>query len=95
MTEEEEGEVFEVEKILAHDFAKDNTLLYKIRWKGYGPDADSWEPEGNLDGCRALLAEYWQEKKNDEKEVKQSEQKQKKKKKKTEQPDPADQRHCR
>lgn len=30
----------------------------QVRWKGYGSDEDSWEPEWNLETARLILDEY-------------------------------------
>ncbi|XP_066031924.1 M-phase phosphoprotein 8 [Chamaea fasciata] len=56
--EEEEGEdVFEVEKIL--DVKKEGgKILYKVRWKGYSSDDDTWEPEVHLEDCKEVLLEF-------------------------------------
>ncbi|NWU42534.1 MPP8 phase, partial [Hylia prasina] len=55
---EEEGEdVFEVEKIL--DVKKEGgKILYKVRWKGYTSDDDTWEPEVHLEDCKEVLLEF-------------------------------------
>ncbi|NWR11638.1 MPP8 phase, partial [Paradoxornis webbianus] len=55
---EEEGEdVFEVEKIL--DVKKEGgKILYKVRWKGYSSDDDTWEPEVHLEDCKEVLLEF-------------------------------------
>ncbi|VDM48437.1 unnamed protein product [Toxocara canis] len=52
----EEGE-FEVERILDVK-AKDGMLKFEVRWKGYGSEEDSWEPEENLETARLVLDEY-------------------------------------
>ena len=40
---------FVVEKILSHNFEKDGTLKYHIKWLGYpNPQDQTWEPEENL-----------------------------------------------
>lgn len=31
---------------------------FKVRWKGYGKEHDTWEPEGHLMGCKHLLKEW-------------------------------------
>ncbi|NXO21552.1 MPP8 phase, partial [Cisticola juncidis] len=55
---EEDGEdVFEVEKIL--DVKKEGgKILYKVRWKGYTSDDDTWEPEVHLEDCKEVLLEF-------------------------------------
>ncbi|XP_062343570.1 M-phase phosphoprotein 8 [Cinclus cinclus] len=56
--EEEEGEdVFEVEKILDVKTEGGKTL-YKVRWKGYTSDDDTWEPEVHLEDCKEVLLEF-------------------------------------
>jgi len=46
--EEDEGH-YEVGRITEVKFRKDGSREFLIRWKGHGPDVDSWEPEENLD----------------------------------------------
>ncbi|KAM3677923.1 M-phase phosphoprotein 8 isoform 1-T1 [Ammospiza maritima maritima] len=56
--EEEDGEdVFEVEKILDVKNEGGKTL-YKVRWKGYTSDDDTWEPEAHLEDCKEVLLEF-------------------------------------
>lgn len=51
-------DVYEVEKIL--DQKKQNGVwLYKIRWKGYGVESDTWEKESNLK-CPQILKTFKQ-----------------------------------
>ena len=61
-TESEEGEehdgVFEVEKVIGTRLGEDGRE-YKIRWKGYGSEDDTWEHYKNLD-CPDALDVYWQ-----------------------------------
>ncbi|NXS32984.1 MPP8 phase, partial [Pomatostomus ruficeps] len=55
---EEEGEdVFEVEKILDVK-TEGGKILYKVRWKGYTSDDDTWEPEVHLEDCKEVLLEF-------------------------------------
>lgn len=54
-------EEYEIEAILGHKFDKANnagTRLYRVRWKGYGPEDDSWEPESALRNAPSLTREY-------------------------------------
>lgn len=61
MTEEEssleEDDVYEVEKIVKHR-KHSGRIQYRVRWKGYTEDDDTWEDEDNLEGCAIALAEY-------------------------------------
>uniref|UniRef100_A0A915A7K8 Chromo domain-containing protein n=2 Tax=Parascaris univalens TaxID=6257 RepID=A0A915A7K8_PARUN len=52
----EEGE-FEVERILDVKL-KGGIIKFEVRWKGYGSEEDSWEPEENLETARLLLDDY-------------------------------------
>lgn len=49
---------FEVEKILRHKKDKRGVQIFLIRWKNYGPDHDTWEPESNLNNCQKMLERY-------------------------------------
>ncbi|KAM6438478.1 M-phase phosphoprotein 8 isoform 2-T2 [Rhynochetos jubatus] len=55
--EEEEEDVFEVEKILDVK-TEGGKVLYKVRWKGYTSDDDTWEPEIHLEDCKEVLLEF-------------------------------------
>ncbi|NXS60945.1 MPP8 phase, partial [Brachypteracias leptosomus] len=33
-------------------------VLYKVRWKGYTSDDDTWEPEIHLEDCKEVLLEF-------------------------------------
>jgi hypothetical protein len=55
--------VYEVEKVLLH---RDRRLAgnrsrreYLLKWKGYGPEHNTWEKAGNLLRCDDVLKEYW------------------------------------
>ncbi|KAK3073437.1 hypothetical protein LTR53_005015 [Teratosphaeriaceae sp. CCFEE 6253] len=57
--EEEAEDEYRVEKILSHDFEKDGTVKYEIKWFGYDADEDlTWEPLENLDGAKDILKTY-------------------------------------
>jgi len=49
------GEVFEPESIVDWGIDRTGKLLYRIRWKGYAANKDTWEPPENLLGGRELL----------------------------------------
>lgn len=48
---------FLVEKILQHRKYRGKTQ-YLVRWKGYGRDEDTWEPETNLKGAKEAIKDY-------------------------------------
>ncbi|XP_034489625.1 M-phase phosphoprotein 8 [Drosophila innubila] len=54
--DDNEGTEFEVEAIIGHK-TKRGESFFLVRWKGYGKDADSWEPEAELN-CDDLIEEY-------------------------------------
>ncbi|KAL7073967.1 hypothetical protein ACQ4LE_006615 [Meloidogyne hapla] len=58
-TAEEDERVFEVESINGHKkvHGKD---LWLVRWSGYGPEHDTWEPNANLlsDHVKAMCKQY-------------------------------------
>ena len=55
--EEEDGH-YEVHRILEVKFEKGSAKReFLIRWKGHGPDDDTWEPEENLD-CPDLIDRF-------------------------------------
>lgn len=58
-----DSEVFEVEEVLDMCYGdpkeSDSTGLYlKIRWKGYGPGYDTWEPIDGLSDCQQKVKEF-------------------------------------
>ncbi|KAG8387340.1 hypothetical protein BUALT_Bualt02G0011300 [Buddleja alternifolia] len=59
----EDSEVYEVDEILTICYGDPNhngkpQLHFKIRWKGYGPEEDTWEPIEGLSACREKLKEF-------------------------------------
>uniref|UniRef100_A0A0V0IPX9 DNA (cytosine-5-)-methyltransferase n=1 Tax=Solanum chacoense TaxID=4108 RepID=A0A0V0IPX9_SOLCH len=61
--DDDEGEVFEVEEILEVCYGdpkeiKKPGLYFKVHWKGYGPDEDTWEPIEGLDGCQNKIKDF-------------------------------------
>ena len=57
-----EDEIFEVEAILKMKRLRNGKKFYRIRWKGFTPEHDTWEPEENID-CKKLLEEFLSSKK--------------------------------
>lgn len=51
-------EEFEVETILA-DRYKGTRKQYLVRFKSYGPEADEWLPQRNLENAQEKVKEYW------------------------------------
>jgi hypothetical protein len=52
---------YEVESILEHRFRgiKNPKAYYKVAWKGYGIEHNSWEPESNVVNALEAMADYW------------------------------------
>jgi hypothetical protein len=51
---------YEVESILEHQFwgIKNPEAYYKVAWKGYGIEHNSWKPESNIVNAPEVLADY-------------------------------------
>lgn len=54
---QEKEEEYEVEDIVDHQRERGGKMVYRIRWKNYGPDDDTWEPEGTL-SCPEIIRRY-------------------------------------
>lgn len=50
-------EIYEIEGIVDHKVHKGN-FLYRVRWKGYTEDDDTWEPPHNFNDPSCITA-YW------------------------------------
>lgn len=48
---------YEVERIIDVFFKKDQSREFLVRWKGYGKEYDTWEPENNLN-CPDLIEKF-------------------------------------
>jgi hypothetical protein len=55
---------YEVETIIEHDDVVqpngEKKRYYRVRWKGYEAEEDTWEPEEHLGNAVELIADYWQ-----------------------------------
>ena len=64
---EEGQEEYEVEKVLNSRIHRGN-VEYLIRWKGYGPEEDSWEPKRNVANAPELISKFYENNPNAPKE---------------------------
>ncbi|XP_048050153.1 M-phase phosphoprotein 8 isoform X1 [Megalobrama amblycephala] len=56
-SEQDEEDVYEVERIIDMR-VEEGVVLYRVRWKNYSSEDDTWEPEAHLDDCREVLLAY-------------------------------------
>ena len=53
---------YTVERVLAHRdtrYGRKSVREYLIRWQGYGPEHDTWEPHTNMANAVNSIEEYW------------------------------------
>lgn len=55
--QDEEEDVYEVERIIDMR-VEDGEILYRVRWKNYTSDDDTWEPRAHLEDCSEVLLTY-------------------------------------
>ncbi|XP_056148773.1 chromodomain Y-like protein [Lampris incognitus] len=51
-------ELYEVERIVDRRKNKKGKVEYLVRWRGYGTEEDTWEPESNLSSCLVYIQEF-------------------------------------
>jgi hypothetical protein len=54
----EEGDEYEVEKILEHRIGARDRLQFLVRWVGYDASEDMWLAEDDLSGAARILRAY-------------------------------------
>ncbi|KAI4979519.1 hypothetical protein ZWY2020_016272 [Hordeum vulgare] len=66
--EEEEGELEKDEYVVQKltdicygGVGRKRSIYFKVQWKGYGPEEDTWEPIENLSDCPLKIKEFVQE----------------------------------
>ncbi len=53
------GDEYLVEKILGERYdPRTGRRMFRVRWQGYTPEHDTWEPEANLAGVREFVEAY-------------------------------------
>jgi hypothetical protein len=57
--EVEGEEEYEVEEIVDSERCPDG-WYYTVKWKGYGPESNTWEPKSNLEHAENILKKYHQ-----------------------------------
>jgi hypothetical protein len=57
--EVEGEEEYEVEEIVDSERRPDG-WYYRVKWKGYGPESNTWEPKANLEHAETILKTYHQ-----------------------------------
>jgi len=58
VTQGSDEELYYVERIVKHRVDKKGNVQYNVRWQGWGPSGDTWEPRKNLEGCKGILEAY-------------------------------------
>ncbi|XP_061081620.1 M-phase phosphoprotein 8 isoform X2 [Conger conger] len=56
-SEQDEEDVYEVESIIDMRMGE-GEILYRVRWKNYTAEEDTWEPEANLEDCMEVLLAF-------------------------------------
>ncbi|XP_008401395.1 chromodomain Y-like protein [Poecilia reticulata] len=51
-------ELYEVERIVDKRRSRKGRVEYLVRWRGYGSESDTWEPETHLSACMSYVHEF-------------------------------------
>lgn len=51
-------ELYEVERIVDRRRSKKGRMEYLVRWRGYGSEGDTWEPESHLSTCMIYVHNF-------------------------------------
>jgi hypothetical protein len=57
--EVEGEEEYEVEEIVDSEQHPEG-WFYRVKWKGYSPESNTWEPKANLEHAKTILKNYHQ-----------------------------------
>jgi hypothetical protein len=52
------GAEMEIEQILGSRTDPGNKLVYRVRWRGFGSEHDTWEPRSNLENAQECMAAF-------------------------------------
>ncbi len=52
-------EQFEVDSVLDVRVKQNGGHEFLVKWLGYGPEHNTWEPEANLSNCSDMLQVFW------------------------------------
>ena len=55
------GEEHEVDQILEARVSR-GKIQYLVKWKGYGPEDNTWEPENHLSNAIAAIKDFYRSK---------------------------------
>ena len=52
-------EQYDIDSVLAVRQSSKRRREFLVKWLGYGPEHNTWEPEGNLTNCSEVLQAFW------------------------------------
>ena len=51
-------DIYEPEKVIAQRIAKGGVTQFLVKWAGYEPKHNTWEPLEHLAGCEDMIADF-------------------------------------